>query len=310
MALNPKYVTAPSLQEFFIDKDTGMPLSGGKVFFYVDNNRTTPKDVFEIQGSSSNYTYSPLPNPVILSAVGTMADNNGNDIIPYYYPEDAEGNQQLYYIVVQNANGVPQFTRPAWPNPEEGNETGDNNLINYIPNGQFLAHTNLAGNALVAGSNVIAQGGWTIELDSGATSTNTLTFIEEGYTQDPPQSPRYVANLICTVPDSLEVLKNIRIKFDDVNKFTDQTNTYAFWIESTFTINASVQVYYFFGTGGSPSTSFFGDAQLFTITPDGMMFNLDLTLVLREARIMMIILPSIYHCPLIQRSMFHSLILF
>lgn len=144
MALDPKYITAPSLQQYFVDKTSGAPLAGGKVFFYHDNDRAVPKDVFTLAGSQANYSYAPLPNPVILSSVGTIQDNNNNDLIPYYYPYDTEGKLDLYYIVVQNSAGVPQFTRQAWPNPDVGNTpTGEDLLINYIPNGQFLAHTAL-----------------------------------------------------------------------------------------------------------------------------------------------------------------------
>ena len=275
MSLDPSYITAPSLQMYFVDKDTGAPLSGGKVFFYRDVDKMTPKDVYEIQGTGPDYTYVPLPNPVILSAVGTFADNNGNDIVPYYYPYTATGEQDLYYIVVQNYLGVPQFVRPAWPNPNKGTSSSGSTLINYIPNGQFLAHTNLPSNMLVAGSNIIAQGGMSIELDSGATSTNTLTFVQEQYTQDPPSSPRYVANLVCSANIPSEQLKNFRIKFNDVNKFTD-TGAYIFaiWLQSTTAINVVINTYFYFGTGGSASAPAPGDnPQVITVSPEGKLFN-------------------------------------
>lgn len=278
MSLNPKYITAPSLQSYFTDKDTGEPLSGGKIFFYRDSVRTEPKAVYEIQGNAANYTYSPLPNPVILSAVGTIADNNGNDVIPYYYPYDADGEQDLYYIVVQNSLGVPQFTRPAWPNPGAGGGSNANDVVNYVPNGQFLAHNNLEDDLLVAGSNSIAQGGWSIELDDPAlspASVNTLTFITEAYTQDPPQSPRFTANFVCTSPNDLETTKILRLKFRDVNKFTDQNPfTYAFWMQSTFAVPFSVSVYRDFGTGGSTAVT--SDTQLGTSTTTGTYFNFEI----------------------------------
>src|SRR5580693_7123038 len=100
MSLNRQYVTAPSLQEYFVDKDSGLPLSGGFVYFYVDTARSVLKPVFEQTGSPPNYTYSVLPNPVTLSAVGTFQDASGNDIIPYYYPYDSFGDVQLYFIEV------------------------------------------------------------------------------------------------------------------------------------------------------------------------------------------------------------------
>jgi len=255
MSLNPMYVLAPSLEMYFVDRDSGAPLSGGQVFFYTDTapaNRI-PKAVYEIQGDAANYTYKALPNPVILSANGTFQDNNGNNVLPYYYPYDADGNQELYYIEVYSSIGVPQFTRGAWPNPQAGiTPQGDNSVINYIPNGQFLSHTDLPDNALVAGSNIIAQGGWSIELDSGATSTNTLTFLYQQPTQEPPQSPRYILNFICTVANAAEVNKSLRIKFPDVNKFNNQAAfTFAFWATATTNVPITIAVVKYFGSGTS-----------------------------------------------------------
>lgn len=247
------YVVAPNIQYFFVDRDTGEPLSQGKVFFYRDVDMVTPKAIYELQGNAANYTYSPLPNPLILSSVGTIVDDNGNQVIPYFKPFDAEGNQDLYYIVVQNAVGAPQFVVHAWPNPQGGTgPSGENGLINYIPNGQFLAHTNLPDNELLPGSNIIAQGGWTIELDAGATSTNTLTYLFEQPTAQPPQSPRWVANFICTVPVLSEINKSFRIKWNDVNKFNDQDSfTYAFWAQATNVVNVTIAVVKYFGSGTS-----------------------------------------------------------
>src|ERR1041385_3936530 len=254
MSLDPRYVTAPSLQEYFVDKDSGFPLAGGKVFFFSDVNRTQPKDVFELTGSPPNYSYSPLPNPVILSSVGTMMDNNGNDIIPYYFPFDDEGNSELYYIVVQSATGVPQFTREAWPNPEGGGVTpgNENNLFNYIPNGQFLLHTDLPNNELVAGTNVIAQGGWTFELPDPVNSENALIFTPINYTDNPSQSPRFFCHIDCNAA-SLDTIKALRIKWNDVNKFsaTEEFFTFGFWAASDIDVPISIDIVKFCGTDGS-----------------------------------------------------------
>jgi hypothetical protein len=255
MALNPMYVVAPNIQYFLVDRDSGLPLSNGKVFFYRDQDMVTPKPVYELQGNAANYTYSPLPNPLILSSAGTIVDDNGNQVVPYFFPFDAEGNQDLYYIVVQNAVGSPQFTVHAWPNPTTGGGSGgDNGLLNYVPNGQFLAHTNLVNNALVAGSNIIAQGGWTIELDPAATSVNTLTWESQQPTTEPPQSPRWVADFVASTFVGTETIKSFRLKFNDVNKFNDQGPfTFSFWGTATSTVPFTINVVKYFGSG-SPSS--------------------------------------------------------
>lgn len=145
MALDPRYITDTSLEEFFIDKSTGYPLGGGIVSFWEDTARTVPKLVYEITGAPPNYTYTPLPNPMILSSVGTPQNANGDNVAIYYYPFDALGNVQLYYVTVVNALGEPQFTRQAWPfndansvGPTPSGSTSVYNA-NQIKNPQFPA---------------------------------------------------------------------------------------------------------------------------------------------------------------------------
>ena len=61
--LDSRYIPSIAFQQFLVDKDTGLPLSGGYIEFYEDNSRLTPKPVFQLTGSPPNYTYSPLSNP-------------------------------------------------------------------------------------------------------------------------------------------------------------------------------------------------------------------------------------------------------
>ena len=138
MALNPLYITAIDLCEYFVDKSTGQPLAGGIVSFWEDASRTTPKLVYELTGAPPNYTYTALPNPIILSNTGTFQDSSGNNIAVYYYPYDANGNVQLYYITVTDSLGVEQFTREAWPNIEESAEATQANISNQLTNPQFV----------------------------------------------------------------------------------------------------------------------------------------------------------------------------
>lgn len=144
MALSSLYITAIDLEEWFVDKDTGLPLAGGQLQFWVDGARTTPKLVYELTGDPTNsqgggYDYAPLPNPVTLSDVGTIQDANGNNIPLYYYPYDSNGQLQLYYVVVVNALGVVQFTREAWPNLTLDQVAGASEAIssNELSNSQF-----------------------------------------------------------------------------------------------------------------------------------------------------------------------------
>lgn len=277
MSLNPKFVTAPSLQQYFVNKNDGFPLQNAKIFFYRDTNRTEPKTVYELQGNQANYTYAPLPNPVRTNNAGQVVDNDGNIIVIYYYPYDADGNLDLYYIIVQDSLGGEQQIIQAWPNPSSSGNATSNEMINYIPNGQLLSHTNLFNNLLVPGSNIIAQGGISIELDDTATSVNTLEFIEQQFTLEPPQSPRYIPNFKCTTANSLEVRKSIRVFFNDVNKFSSgiDVNTYAIWMVATTSIPVSIQVYKFFGIGGSAPVLITQSTATITTSPTFFNFLID-----------------------------------
>jgi hypothetical protein len=139
--LDERYITPVGLLEYFVDKETGEPLAGGLISFWQDDNRLYPKTVYELTGAPPNYSYSPLPNPMTLSATGTPMNANGDEVKIYYYPYDQFGNLELYYVTVTDSNGLDQFTRQGQPNISEGNnpanegELGFNNLIS---NSQFV----------------------------------------------------------------------------------------------------------------------------------------------------------------------------
>jgi hypothetical protein len=255
MALNPLYVAGMSLQEYLVDKDSGEPLAGGMIFFKAINNQGNYKSVYELVGGQ----FLPLPNPVILSGVGTVQDDNGNDIVIYYYPYDADGNVELYYVEVQSSGGVPQFTRDNWP-PNSFNSGGGgsgSSAINYVPNPQFLTHNNLTPTTQVQpGTTEIASGGWEFVLSpNDSTSINTISFpVNNSYVASPPQSPLYNLNIISVTPSTGDSLKALRLKFDDANKFSSnsQIYTYGFFAKTTGSaINVTLVLRKYFGAGGS-----------------------------------------------------------
>lgn len=136
MAIDPHYIPAFSIEDVILDKDTGAPLSGGLVYFEQDNNRGVLKPVYQITGTSPNYQYIQLPNPVELSSIGTFEDSLANPVIPYFYPFDANDDPEYYFVRVTSSTGVPQFTREAVPyiptqiNPAESTVNYDNEISN------------------------------------------------------------------------------------------------------------------------------------------------------------------------------------
>lgn len=137
------------LQEQIWDKTLDAPLSAGIITFYEDDSRTVLKPIYQQSLSPSNeYIYTQLNNPITLTAIGTMSDNSGNDIIPFLYPYEGlptdatRGEVQLYYITVYAAappvgDASLQFVREAWPpglvassSPTDTFESSDNQIAN------------------------------------------------------------------------------------------------------------------------------------------------------------------------------------
>lgn len=117
MPINPDLlIAAPMLQDYLVDKD-GTPMSGGTVTCYHDNSRTTLKNWYYQSGTPGNYTYIRLPNPLTLSAAGTIEDVNGVDTIPFFYPYDEENETTVdpYYITIVNFAQTNQITRANFP---------------------------------------------------------------------------------------------------------------------------------------------------------------------------------------------------
>lgn len=272
MAINPLYVIAPSLEMYFVDKDTGAPLAGGQVFFYSDVNRTTPKPVYEITGPP-DYTYTALPNPVTLSAVGTFQDASGANVLPYYFPYTSGGAVELYYIQVYDSNGVFQFDRQAWPNIAASSvNPATTNYLNLIPNGQFLIHNNnlptLTGQ-IAAATTAIAPGGWYFIRPSMTTSTDFVTFplSPQPPVSPPSGNPRFSVNVTCSSPNMSDNQKDLTVQFSNVNKFGSATQQYTFACDAISNGGSSVTATLYliknFGTGGSAQTQ--TPLQTFTI---------------------------------------------
>lgn len=284
--LDPNYIIAPSPEQYYVDKTTGAPLSGGKVFFYSDTNRSDLKKIYTLSGVAPNYSYVELPNPTTLSGVGTFQDEDGNNVIPYYYPYDADGNVELYFLDVYDSNDVPQFTREAWPNFISNSSTGDlSNDNNFIPNGQFLAHINIPADPtldLVSGEvrsavTQVAQGGWTFERPNDSTANDNIQFFRyPEYVENPTASPRYAIQLECLLANPGDSFKDLRIKFSDVNKFASDTQLYTLSF-SGITFNSGnfqipISIIKNYGSGGSTTTvTSIGTA---TITGAQTTFNL------------------------------------
>lgn len=147
MTLNVAPVMIP-LQQVYYDKTTGQPLVGGFLQFFEDSNRTNPKVVYQIEGSGpGSYTYVSLGSELELSGIGSIVDNNGENIQVYLWPFTGSPNDPVpsqiadnYYIKVLDSNGGEQWDIPNVPGVQSSDQpfgTGFNITENVISNSQF-----------------------------------------------------------------------------------------------------------------------------------------------------------------------------
>jgi len=147
MALDDRMIPAPVLDMFYVDKDTGLPLAGGLIYFYEDDHSTL-KNIYELVGTAPPYTYAALPNPIVLNIAGQVVNAAGQNTLIYLFPFD--GNPEpttpvttntidLYHIVCMSAGGATQWTRSGIPSITADNDpTQDKSHVgNQISNSQF-----------------------------------------------------------------------------------------------------------------------------------------------------------------------------
>lgn len=262
MNLDSRYVIAPTLEQAYIDKKSGLPLANGIITFYQDKQRTVLKPIYTLSGDPSG-TYVALPNPLRLSAVGTVQDANGNNVLPFYFPYDEQGNVELYYITVESMDGQLQFTREAWPNIAIGQNNNKKNLINLIPNGQFLLHNTISAQENRAIGEIgqavtdLAPGGWTFQRPEHSTAKDLVVFERFGSSVSNPSGyPRYAIRIENQLPSSGDLIKDLRISFRNVNRFASNTQSYTFSFTAQTntgnTLNATLLLSKNYGLGGSP----------------------------------------------------------
>jgi hypothetical protein len=278
MAIDPSLlIAAPMLQDYFVDKTTGTPLSGGILTFYQDNSRTTLKNVYYQSGSPLGYTYLPLPNPLTLSDVGTIEDANGNDTIPFFYPYSELDNttKQPYYITVYSSDGILQFTRQNFPfNPGTSSGVVNATNENLIANNEFWRNIGSLNATTLTNSFILNSGtlfyatiapsqhdGFTDMSDiqfikdaNGATDTLTFEkFVGNFSDQVIPDdiTPEYYLNINCTGAGS-ETVKYVQVPIQlHVDSLSGVTTCTAVIDAMAVTGNPSItlKLFQFLGTG-------------------------------------------------------------
>lgn len=261
MALNELYFTPVTLEEYFVDKDSGLPLAGGTLTFYRDVARSTPKTVYQLTGAPPNYTYTALPNPIELSSVGTIQNAGGDNVVIYYYPYDEEGNLDLYYVVCRDSNGTEQFSREARPNITADNNptTNDFPTQNQISNAQFTQVFINEGQATIytvtAATNEIFSFAPNWDFIISGTGTVTVQRIAIAGNDNVATSPPYVLDV--TVSGGITNCK-LRQRFNVNSGLWASTADEPIFLSGTFIARnelagtTGIQMFYVESTGGLP----------------------------------------------------------
>lgn len=268
MAINPQLlVSAAVLQLYFVDKDTGLPMANGTLKFYQDDARTFFKNIYYQTGVPGDYTYVQAPNPLTLSAAGTPQDDNGNDILLFYYPfdEDDENTEQLYYVRAFNSDNVPNWTREGFPFEPEAppSPTTTPTLKNLIVNNVFWR--NVGSVNISALNTVLAPSShegltnpdirYIKDVNDG---TDVITFTK--FTEALPNgvTPEYYCNFHCTAggTSSSKVIQfPINLHVQTLN--SPAVGSVAIWIQNVAgNTENTVEIYLnqFLGTGAVSSS--------------------------------------------------------
>lgn len=261
MALDERYIVASDLEQYFVDKDSGLPLAAGTLEFFSDVSRSTPKVVYQLSGAPPNYTYTSMGAEITLSAVGTVQNSGGDNEVIYYYPFDADGNLELYYIVCRDSNGVEQFSREAWPNvTASDNPMADTPPIsNQIANPQFTqvflneGFTTTCTVSSATNQEFVIAPNWSL-LISG-TGTVILQRIAVSGNENVVTSPPYVLDI--TVSSGITACK-LRQRFDTNSGLWASTANNEVFLSGAYVARnensgtSGIQMFYQESTGGSP----------------------------------------------------------
>jgi hypothetical protein len=145
MALDERFIISEPLQQQFVDRDSGLPLSFGTLEFFRDKDRGTGKNVYQITGTDPNYSYVSMGAILTLNGSGQIVNSLNTPVALYLYPffnppgSEVQGDVDLYYVVAKNSDGIIQWTRQAWPNLTAASDpTKDGVPVeNQIANPQF-----------------------------------------------------------------------------------------------------------------------------------------------------------------------------
>jgi len=223
-----------------------IPLAGGFLFFYADEDHTLQLPTYSDISDPNNPVVN--TNPIQLGAAGDC---------PLFYLEN-----RLYYIVITDYTGDqanPQHTISHY-NPSESAQSGGNILFNEnaIVNPQFSFPITFWETSQKEGE--ISQPvtrvawGWDFQENEGTSSENFVTF-ENIVGQSIEGTPIFQILLTCSVVSSSETTKDFVQTFGEVDYLSGTNLTFSAQMinEISGTINVNLILELNYGQEGSPT---------------------------------------------------------
>lgn len=254
------YTLVPMPKWYFADL-LGRPLGGGSLLTSESLNPSIRKPVYK---DPSNL--NPWPNPILF-------DKNGEQG-PFFWVFDTSQPNKNYYLELYDANGILQWTMPAFgPGLAGGGGGGSVTTIvaikNFLTNNLFWRNIGIlpdgqAGDSPLATSLRLApssHAGLTepdiLFLKSNTSAVDILKFIKFGLSNDPfsptDVTPEFYLNYACTNTPSGETYKYVQWPVDlHVKNFEGQTMTASIWARNeTGAGSPSITLNFqqFFGSG-------------------------------------------------------------
>lgn len=243
-------INSPLINYFFYkapltQNGPNIPLAGGKLFFYADEDHTLELPTYSDVSDPNNPVIN--TDPITLGAVGDC---------PLFYLDD-----RFYYIVITDSSGDQQnpITTISHYNPaNNGNNMNDFFNNNMIDNGQFTYPIEFwedgEEEGTIPDSKTTVAWAWEFLQDDDTQTKNFVTF-NDVTDQNIEGNPINEMVLESQNIQSGESVKDFRTQIGDVTFFENSQLTLSLQLQNKQEGNVSVGVYLesFYGLDGSPT---------------------------------------------------------
>lgn len=250
--------------KWYIASLTGLPLGGGKMYTYDNNDKTLLKYVYRDAGGNQAWT-----NPVLF-------DENGSQG-PFFWKVDSTDPTDLYYIEVYDSDNVLQWTVENF-NPNEGGSGSSTtttaiDLKNYVTNNVMWRNFGASANPIASTAFKIASGAHanlaqtssnygpdTYFLKNNTNATDQLSFVDftlglNALTGD--ITPTQYLKYSCTGIGAGETYKYVQFPItQNVQNLSNAAMTISIWARCN-SGTAQLALYWaqFYGDGTGPAGS-------------------------------------------------------